>query len=134
MRTHWELKGNSGNTLGTREKWKKKSSSPTLPPPPPKLKRKKKKARHIECMHGSSPWLHQISFPKRVGHHFWPEIVPLAKKNTLLGVLIFYLFCFILFSLGVPHKSNFFFFLFSFFCFAMSQFDWPITNKKKKRS
>jgi hypothetical protein len=35
-------------------------------PPPPKLKRKK----HIECMFGPSHWLHEISFPKNICHHF----------------------------------------------------------------
>ncbi len=83
MRTHWELKGNSGNTLGTREKWKKN------PSPPPKLKREKKKARHVECMHGPSHWLHEISLPKRVCHHFWPELIPLQRRTPYLGLLFF---------------------------------------------
>jgi len=49
-------------------------------PPPPK--HKKKKARHLECMLGPSRRLHEISLPKRLGHHFWPGLTPLAK-NTL---------------------------------------------------
>jgi hypothetical protein len=34
-------------------------------------------------MLGPSHWLHEISLPKRVHHHFWPGLVRLAK-NTLL--------------------------------------------------
>jgi hypothetical protein len=30
---------------------------------------KGKKARHLECMLGPSHWLHEISLPKRLGHH-----------------------------------------------------------------
>jgi hypothetical protein len=33
-------------------------------------------------MLGPSHWLHEISLPKRVPHHFWPGLIPLAK-NTL---------------------------------------------------
>jgi len=43
---------------------------------------KGKKARHLECLLGPSHWLHEISLPKRVHHHFWPGLIPLAK-NTL---------------------------------------------------
>jgi hypothetical protein len=31
---------------------------------------------------GPSHWLHEISLPKRVCHHFWPGLLPLAN-NTL---------------------------------------------------
>ncbi len=73
MGTHWELKG---NTLGTKGKWEK---NPPGSPTPQNLKGKK--ARH-ECMLGPSNWLHEISLRKRVCHHFWPGLIPLAK-NTL---------------------------------------------------
>jgi len=53
MEIHWELKG---NTLGTKEKWKKN----------PFVFLKGKKTRHLECMLGPSHWLHEISLPKRV--------------------------------------------------------------------
>jgi hypothetical protein len=43
---------------------------------------KEKNARHLECMLGPSHWLHEISLPKRVCHHFWPGLLPLAN-NTL---------------------------------------------------
>jgi hypothetical protein len=42
-----------------------------------------KKARQRECMLGPFDWVHEISLPKRVLHHFWPGRIPLAK-NTLL--------------------------------------------------
>jgi len=64
VRTHWEA--------GKYEK--------NLPHPPPKHKREK--TRHLECMLGPSHWLHEISPPKRLGHHFWPGLTHLAK-NTL---------------------------------------------------
>jgi len=71
--THWELKGNIVGThweLGRNE---------TTPPPLPNLK--SKKARHLECMLGPSYWLHEISLPKRVHHHFWPGLLPFAKST-----------------------------------------------------
>jgi hypothetical protein len=68
MRT---CKEHIGNRLGTREKCE--NSSPRLI---------RKKARHLECMLGPSHWPHEISLPKRVPHHFWPGLIPLAK-NTL---------------------------------------------------
>jgi hypothetical protein len=30
-------------------------------------------------MLGPSHWLHEISLPKRLGHHFWPGLTALAK-------------------------------------------------------
>ncbi len=66
----------SVNTLGSREIWKKIPHTP----PPPNIKGKK--ASHLECMLGPCRWLHEISLPKRLGHHFWPGLTPLAK-NTL---------------------------------------------------
>jgi hypothetical protein len=50
------LKGTYGNTLETREKWKK-----ILPP----TSLKGKKTRHLDCMLGPSHGLHEISLPKR---------------------------------------------------------------------
>jgi hypothetical protein len=32
-------------------------------------------------MVGPSPWLHEISLPKRVHHHFWHGLIPLTKKT-----------------------------------------------------
>jgi hypothetical protein len=49
-------------------------------PGPPNLKAKK--TRHFESVLGPSHWLHEISLPQRVCHHFWLGLVPLAK-NTL---------------------------------------------------
>ncbi len=77
---HWVPDGNpfrtwkehSGNRLRTRGKWKKH--------PPQNLEGKS--ARHLECMLGPSHWLHEIYLQKRVPHHFWPGLIPLAK-NTL---------------------------------------------------
>jgi len=51
-------------------------------PPLPRKKHKRKKSKAGECMLGPSRWLHEISLPKRLGHHFWPGLTPLAK-NTL---------------------------------------------------
>jgi hypothetical protein len=67
-------RGHSENTLGTRKKWKKSFPSQNL---------KWKKVRQLECMFQPSNWLHEISLPKIIGHHFWPRLIPLAK-NTLL--------------------------------------------------
>jgi len=71
--TYWELEGNT-----VRTHWEEGREWETPPPP----KHKKKKARHLECMLGPSRRLHEISLPKRLGHHFWPGLTPLAK-NTL---------------------------------------------------
>ncbi len=60
----------SENTFGNQGKMKKN-------PPTPQLE----KARHVGCMLGPSHWLHEISLSKRVCHHFWPELIPLAKNN-----------------------------------------------------
>ncbi len=68
--THWEQ--------GENEKKQKKNSFPTTPT----QNLKGRKARHLECMRGPSNWLHEISLPRRVHHHFWPGLIPLAK-NTL---------------------------------------------------
>jgi hypothetical protein len=56
----------------------KKSLS--LPLPPSNLKGKK--ASYLEWMLGPSCCLHEISLLKRVCHHFWPGLIPLAN-NTL---------------------------------------------------
>jgi len=61
----------------------KKKIFPPPSPPLPSQKSKGKKARHLfECMLGPSHWLHEISLPKRVCHHFWPGLISSAK-NTL---------------------------------------------------
>jgi len=67
--TDWELEG---NIVRTRWEAGKYETAPI----------KGKKARNLECMLGPSPWLHENSLPKRLGHHFWPGLAPLAK-NTL---------------------------------------------------
>jgi hypothetical protein len=76
MGTHWELERNIMITHWELGKHLKKSF-----PLHPNLKGKK--ARHLECMLRPSCWRHEISFPKRVFHHFWPGLIPLTK-NTLL--------------------------------------------------
>jgi hypothetical protein len=70
------LREHNENTLGTKVKFKKN------PPPPPPPNLKGKKTMHLECMLGPSHWLHEISLPKRVCHHFWHGLIPLAN-NTL---------------------------------------------------
>jgi hypothetical protein len=52
-------------------------------PSPPNLKGKN--ARHLEHMLGLGPsrWLHEISLPKRVRHHFSPGLLLPLAKNTL---------------------------------------------------
>jgi hypothetical protein len=74
------LKEHSVNTLGSREKLKKIF----LPPPPPPQNIKGKKTRHLECMLGPSHWLHEISLSKRLHHHFWHGLMPLAKNTPLI--------------------------------------------------
>jgi hypothetical protein len=107
---HWKLKGNK---VGTREKWKKI------------LALKGKKGRHLECMLGPSHWVHEISFLKRVCHHFWSGLISLAK-NTLpidLPSPVYLLLD------GLPPQVL----IFVLF-FAMENFDWPIIKRKLKLS
>jgi hypothetical protein len=52
---------------------------------PFQLKRAKK-TRHLECMLGLSHWLHEISSHKRVGHHFWHGLIPLAKNTPVIEI------------------------------------------------
>ncbi len=81
MRIHWELKRNIEH-IGNQGKMKKENLPPHLPNSP-SPQTYKEKARHLDGMLGPSHWLHEISLPKRVHHHFWPGLVRLAK-NTLL--------------------------------------------------
>jgi hypothetical protein len=79
LRTWWEpierLKGTY---------WEPRENEKKFPPRPPPLQTlKEKKARHLECMLWASHWLHEISLPKRVGHHFWPGLIIPFAKNTL---------------------------------------------------
>ncbi len=69
--THWELKR---NIMGMY--WEPKKNEKQIFPPP-KPKRKKSKPPWLP-----SHWLHEISLPKRDGHHFWPQLIAFAK-NTL---------------------------------------------------
>jgi hypothetical protein len=75
-------KEHSANTLGSREKLKRKSLSPPLPAPHPPQNIKGKKERHLEWMLGPSHWLHEISLPKRLCHHFWHGLITPLAKNT----------------------------------------------------
>ncbi len=76
MGTHWVLIGNIVETHWEPEK------KNLLPHPSPNLKGEKKQGNLSACL-GLSIWVHEISLPKRVRHHFWPGLIPLAK-NTLL--------------------------------------------------
>jgi hypothetical protein len=50
-------------------------------------------------MLGPSHWLHEISLPKKVRHHFWPQLIPLAKNTPFqLGVLIYLFLYFFIYS------------------------------------
>jgi hypothetical protein len=55
-------------------------------PPSPHPNLKGKKARHLQFMLGPSHWLHEISLHKRVCHHFWPGLIPLAKNTLSIGI------------------------------------------------
>jgi hypothetical protein len=35
-------------------------------------------------MFGPSHWLHEIFLPKRLHHHFWHGLTPLAKNTPLI--------------------------------------------------
>jgi hypothetical protein len=67
--------------IGNQGKMEKKNL-PSHPPPPPQNLQGKSKA-HLDGMLGPSHWLHEISLPKKVHHHFWHGLLHLAK-NTLL--------------------------------------------------
>jgi hypothetical protein len=41
-----------------------------------------KKGKHLECMLGPSHWLHEISLPKWVGHHFGLGLIPYLFTPT----------------------------------------------------
>jgi hypothetical protein len=81
--THWELKRNIVRTHWEAGENEKKSLSPPLPAPPPQ-NIKGKKERHLECMLWPSHWLHEISLPKRLCHHFWHGLTPCAKNTPHL--------------------------------------------------
>jgi hypothetical protein len=77
--THWELERNIVQTHWEVEKMKKNLSLTPLP-----TTQKRKKTRCIECMLGPSHWLHEISLFKRLHHHFWHGLTPLAKNTPLI--------------------------------------------------
>jgi hypothetical protein len=73
------LKGKYQEHIGNQGKMKKKLFSLQL--------KRKKKTRHLECMLGPSHWLHEISCHKRrVGHHFWHGLIPLAKNTLVIDI------------------------------------------------
>jgi hypothetical protein len=74
--THWELKRNIVRTHWEAGKNEKKIFTP------PSQNIKRKKARHLECMLGPSHWLHEISLPKKLRHHFWHGLWALAKNTA----------------------------------------------------
>jgi hypothetical protein len=39
-----------------------------------------------------SHWLHKISLRKRVHHHFWPGLIPLAKSSLPIHLQILFLY------------------------------------------
>jgi hypothetical protein len=87
--THWELGEDIGSLMGThwepegniiKTHWELGRNVKNPSPLPQNLKGKK--TRHLECMLGPSHWLHEISLPKKVCHHFLSSLTPLAK-NTL---------------------------------------------------
>jgi len=90
MKSHWKLERNIVKTHWEPRKNEKKSFPPEL---------KKKKARHLECMLGPSHWLHEISPPKRVWHHFWPQLLALAKNTLFINWGYFF------FVGTYPHKG-----------------------------
>jgi hypothetical protein len=63
----------------------KKNLSPLPPALKTQIKKlghlKGKEERHLECMLGPSHWLHEISLPKRLCHHFWHGLTALAKNT-----------------------------------------------------
>jgi hypothetical protein len=75
--------GNTLQTCGTY--WEPRKSEKKIPPPPPPPNLKGKLEMHLECI-GPSHWLHEISLPKRVHHHFWGGLIPL-EMNTLPIIL-----------------------------------------------
>jgi hypothetical protein len=79
--TWWQPIGNLKGTWWEQRKNEKKSS----PHPHPKLKRKKIKALWVHTK--PSHWLHEISIPKRVHHHFQHGlIIPPYQPGVLIGV------------------------------------------------
>jgi hypothetical protein len=73
------LKGKYWEDIGNQGKMKKNPSPSNL--------KGKKKTRHLECMLGPSHWLHEISCCKRrVGHHFWHGLIPLAKNTLVIDI------------------------------------------------
>ncbi len=79
--THWELKGNTIDI--SCEPGKNEKNIPHPPSHPPKKLERKKIKR--PCLYlGPSHWLHEISLPKRIYHHFWPgPSTPCNKHPTL---------------------------------------------------
>jgi hypothetical protein len=75
--THWELERNI-----VRTHWEVGKNEKKISPPPQNIKGKITK--HLECMFGPSHWLHEISLPKKLHHHFWHGLTPLAKNTPLI--------------------------------------------------
>jgi hypothetical protein len=78
--THWELKG---NTVGTHCELRKNEKKILTPPPPPPQTYKENKIETLWLHLGPSHWLHEISLPKRVHHHFWPGLITPCNKHPI---------------------------------------------------
>jgi hypothetical protein len=74
--THWELREHTENLMRTwcKHVGNKGKMKKILSPSPTKLKRKIIKALRVHAE--ASHWLHEISIPKTVYHHFWPGLIP----------------------------------------------------------
>jgi len=87
LRCYGEHIENLGNILGTW--WEHIGNSKGTHCEPGKNE-KGKKARHFECMLEPSHWLHELSRPKRVRHHFWPGLIPIAKNTLSTWILVLF--------------------------------------------
>jgi hypothetical protein len=62
--------GTSREHVGNKGKMKK------IIPPPKKYLKEKKKTRHFDCMLSLPIGCMKFPFPKTVGRHFWPGLIP----------------------------------------------------------
>jgi hypothetical protein len=75
-------------------------------------------------MLGPSHWLHEISPPKRVWHHFWLQLIDLAKNTLLInwGYLFFVGTCPHR-EQGLSHHQEIFNFYFKLVSFTLTKVD-----------